>query len=76
MSLTRVAHTVEGDPVTHTITVLAADRVEVRLDSRDSYGLRGVFTTTCRTLRRGQSELGFPLRFEGCTGDDRALPML
>lgn len=71
--LTTTWHTIEGDPVTYTLTITRAG-VEVVVDSKDRFGQQGVHTHTCRNLEQimqdpkmGQKDrFGFAL--SGCTG--------
>ena len=52
---TTTATTVEGDPITYEVRVLAPDRIEVTIDSADTFGARGRFRHTCTTMAREQS---------------------
>jgi len=67
---TTTRYTIEGDPISYTITITPTG-FEVVVDSKDRLGQRGVFKHTCRTFERIVQEenaerFGFAL--SGCTG--------
>lgn len=67
---TTTRYTIEGDPITYRIEVTLRDIVVV-VDSKDRYGLKGVFRHTCRNFERimvdgSDGRFGFAL--SGCSG--------
>ncbi|MCC6557627.1 MAG: hypothetical protein IT372_32135 [Polyangiaceae bacterium] len=67
---TTTRYTIEGDPITYTITVTRKG-VDVVVDSKDRLGQQGVFRHTCRTFEQifqdgNKGRFGFALT--GCTG--------
>ncbi len=49
---TTASFTIEGDPITYDIRVVAPGRIEVTIDSADKWGARGTFHRTCTTMER------------------------
>ncbi|XXX75884.1 hypothetical protein WMF30_50360 [Sorangium sp. So ce134] len=67
---TTTRYTIEGDPVTYRLEVTLTG-VEVVVDSKDRYALKGVFRHTCRNLERimqegSEDRFGFAL--SACSG--------
>ena len=73
-SFTTTAYTIEGDPITHALTLEPTGAFQVVVDSKDRFGTSGISHHTCRTLARqnpnppGSSFAGFVLG--DCTGGD------
>lgn len=75
------AHTVEGDPITYTVRVIATNLIEVDLDAtKDRFGNQNVTKYTCRVMDRHLMPAGKirgaierrVLTFRDCTGGDSA----
>lgn len=67
---TTTRYTIEGDPITYTITVTQSG-IDVVVDSKDRLGQSGLFKHTCRNVEQimqdgNTGRFGFSL--SGCTG--------
>lgn len=73
-----VAYTTEGDPISYKVKVLATDRIDVSVDSKDKFGKQGQFEYTCTSMQKVvplradtpdlQTQYGFKL--VGCSGSE------
>ena len=72
--LVMTRHTIEGDPITLTLRVRSNASIEVLVDNRDRFGMRGLRSSVCKVLERSPTDngrSGFILR--SCEGSDEKL---